>query len=307
MYRTILVPVDGSEFSAQAVPVAAAIARHSGAALHLLRVWDAAQYAYGFEIGLLPVETDGALRIDASEWMAPLAVRASVELGHNVHTAMIDGSASATIQAHSEAIGADLIVMSTHGRTGLNRAWIGSVADTVLRHSTAPLLLWRPTHEPPAATPVPPFRHILVPLDGSAAAEEVLPHAVSLGGPSCEYELVTVVRPARVPEHPYAYAASSWRTDEEATCEIVRHAQNYLQRVRERVRGACTDLRVETKVIADPSPAAGIVAAAADAGSDLIAFTSHARRAVRVVLGSVADKVLRASHGPVLLLHPRAE
>ena len=83
--------------------------------------------------------------------------------------------------SRAREIDADLIVMTSHGRTGLSRMWLGSVADGLIRHSRVPVLLLRPID---AAAPRPfahgLYKHILVPFDGSAASEEVLPAALAL-------------------------------------------------------------------------------------------------------------------------------
>jgi nucleotide-binding universal stress UspA family protein len=88
------------------------------------------------------------------------------------------------------------VAMSTHGRGPLSRFWLGSVADALMRRLPVPLLLVRPQEGAPDLSEEPPLRRILIPLDGSALAEEVLAPALALGGlVGAEYTLLWVVRP----------------------------------------------------------------------------------------------------------------
>ena len=86
-----------------------------------------------------------------------------------------------TLQAHAATSGADLIVMTTHGRGPLSRFWLGSIADEMVRLATTPVLLVRPHEEALDLTSEPGVRHILIPLDGSDLAEQVLEPARVLG------------------------------------------------------------------------------------------------------------------------------
>ena len=148
MFQRILVPLDGSEESTAAVPVAAELARRLGAALLLLEMVPTA----GATLGLAADVASGALT-DPQLYGAEVAAREQVAEGYiaavaeelagqglDVAYAVGSGSASAGIVEAARSEAADLIVMATHARGGLGRLVFGSVTDQVLRHSHVPVL-----------------------------------------------------------------------------------------------------------------------------------------------------------------------
>jgi nucleotide-binding universal stress UspA family protein len=308
MYHTILVPLDGSAFGEWALSAAVSIARRTGASLELVTV----------AVPLPAVISDGGpLAYDAA-WATAAADRATAYL--QAVTRRVTGAAELAVTQsvlggrrvaellveHAAKVGADLVVMSTHGYGPLRRAWLGSVADAVVRHSPVPVLLIRPEEEAaPDLSRESLFRRVLVPLDGSGYAEEVLTHAVALGElADASYTLVEVVVPPFVvgapigtfPAHVDATLLSDARTAADA----------YLRGVAERLRKR--ELRVETLVATEPFTAGAILEQAERLGIDLIALTTHGRGGLgRLLLGSVADKVVRGATGPVLLYRPRGE
>ena len=149
---------------------------------------------------------------------------------------------------------------------------------------------------------MPAFKRILVPLDGSALAEAVLDPAVSLGTPGVTtYTLLTVVAPLLVGVHPYPGRATAFDRDDLARRR--QEAQTYLDRVAGELRrsAATVDIRVTEHLQAAP----GILETAAAEGVDLIALATRGRGALpRLVLGSVADKVVRGAETSVLVLRP---
>src|SRR5205823_5964004 len=118
--------------------------------------------------------------------MAPVVVTSSV----------LEGPVTEAIEEHARATGTDLIVMTTHGRGALSRFWLGSVADDLVRRLSVPVLLLRPSEKGPAPAALPGFRHVLIPLDGTALAEQALEPALQLAGPtSAQFTLLRVVAP----------------------------------------------------------------------------------------------------------------
>src|SRR6202041_168770 len=107
-----------------------------------------------------------------------------------------EGEVRDVICAQAEAVGADLVVMTTHGRGPLGRFWLGSVADELVRESPVPVLLIRPTEDIVDLTQEPSLKHIMIPLDGTELSEQMLPNAISLGRfLDADFTLVRVVRP----------------------------------------------------------------------------------------------------------------
>ena len=192
--------------------------------------------------------------------------------------------------------------MTTHGRTGLSRAWLGSVADSIVRQVGVPVLMLRPCADQAAPTT---FRRVLIPLDESPRAECVLDSAVSLAGVGATYVLVDVVPPVPlVLGYVDPYSMSAAVADPEATDRAVATAKEYLARVAQRLRDRGITLIEQHVAVADhPAPTLLDTAKAHDV--DLIAIGTHGRGSSRFVLGSVADKLLRGAKTPLLVCRPR--
>jgi len=300
MIRNVLVPLDRSPFAEQALPPAIAIARRAQAQLHILYVRTlspplAFQHVDWWADALLQEEAD--YFEDVGRRVREAGIRPIVETR--------EGRVADVIRRHAANAGVDLIVMTTHGHTGLSRLWLGSVADAVVRQDSIPVLMIRPEERPTALNEHPLYTHVLVPLDGVTSAETAIEYAVSLGSLAhARYTLVRVVAPVMVPVHPYAFAGPAVRADDDATATEVQQARGYLEE--QGARLASTGLRVESKVHLSENAARGILTVAHDLQADLIAMCTHRHGAARFVLGSTADKVLRGSALPLLLMHPRA-
>ncbi len=135
----ILVPLDGSPAAEAALPVAVELARASDASLLVLRV---ASLRFDQEPG--PVDARLAPIHEAETYLQTVRERVG-SLGGRVATVIWQGSPAAAIVKAVRAYQADMVVMTTHGRTGLEREMFGSVAEAVLRGVTVPVLVVRPT------------------------------------------------------------------------------------------------------------------------------------------------------------------
>jgi nucleotide-binding universal stress UspA family protein len=290
MFRSILVPLDGSAFGEHALPLALAIARRSGAALHVVHVHDV-----GSDRLLTFYTLDPGVAQGERDYLASVAKRLTARAGVSVHPAFLKGETAEVLLGHAAATGADLVAMTTHGRGPLSRFWLGSVADEMARRSPVPLLLVRPQEPPPDLAEDVILRHLLIPLDGSPFAEQILAPAVELGRlMEADYTLLQVL-PALPP-------AST--TDFSPQEQLRTPAQAYLHRVAEPLRRQ--GLQVRTEVVVHSHPAAAILEESRSQVADLICLETHGRRGLpRVFLGSVADKVVRGAGGPVLLHRPR--
>ncbi len=169
--RTIVVPHDFSEYAEAALNVALELTWALGAELHLLHVFQPPAYAYGSELyaggsihGLL--DDHVALRRTSERRLADIAARYS-EPTHPIRTHLVEGTAVAeSIDAEATRLAADLIILGTHGRTGLAHLLLGSVAETTLRHAPCPVLT------------VPPQRRRVVETLGTHASRESAPRAL---------------------------------------------------------------------------------------------------------------------------------
>ena len=284
MYSTLVVPLDGSVFSAQAIAPAVFLSTRTHAALSLLHVHEGA-----------PNPTyrapawDEFFRAQDETYLESIAERVQSEVTASVDWALLDGDVVAAICASVEAAASPLVIMSTHGRTGIRRTWLGGVATGVLRHSSAPILMVRPHDENGAANLVStdaPFAEVIVALDGSPFAEQVLPHAMGVARASNAH--LTLLR----------------SVDAAAGVDATRDACAYLQSIASRTADGCPP--ADTRVEANRSPAAAILSIASASVRPLVAMASHGRGLSRLFLGSVADEVVRAIPGPVLMIRPRA-
>ncbi|HET9949005.1 MAG TPA: universal stress protein [Longimicrobiales bacterium] len=304
MYDEIVVPLDGSTFAEAALPLAAALSKRTKAEVHLVTVMEPIPpYAYSeWEPAV-----EEQLRSYLDDMAAKLAQRTGGEVSRGVHS----GPVVETLLREVELRKADLVVMATHGRGALSRAWLGSVADRFLRQASTPVLLVRPEERDveegteAQAEPRVAFETILVPLDGTDLSESVLDHAIAFGELfGSAFHLTRVVTYPLDVASPYVPLTVPPARD--LLAEAKADALGYLEDKAERMRRR--GLRVTTSVAVDTQPGHGILAEAEAVGCDLVAMATHGRRGVgRLILGSAADKVLRGTRVPLLLYRPGAE
>ncbi len=312
MYRSILVPLDGSGFGEHALPLALSIARRAGAALRLVHVH--APFWGGPESGAYPDDAlDRHLKGRAKAYIDHAAYRVAQVSAVDVKAVLLEGEVAPTLRGLVTSTGEDLVVMTTHGRGPLRRFWLGSVADALVRDLPVPLLLVRPAEAKAELSSELVLKHVLLPLDGTPLAEQMIEPAVALGSlTDADYTLLRVVRPGLPPTYPLEgvtldqLAEAAAREVEERERRLREYVEEYLVGVAAglRVRG----LRVQTRAVVDPQPAIAILREGAAPACDLIALATHARRGLsRFVLGSVADKVIRGAAVPVLVQRPAYE
>lgn len=304
MYRQIIVPLDGSVPAEHAAIFAVALARRSGALLRLVRVHmnDVLPAAlHGSNLGHeSPVEKwDREVREQEQQYLDQMAQRVrEFHPGTRVVVEVVDGPVVATLLARSRR--ADLMVMATHGRGTFARGWLGSVADRVVRESVTPVILVRPGEEPADLRRDVAIKRILVPQDGSQAAEAVLEPALALAtligaGITLLHVMAPLgdIGPANIPLGGHLEPAGM----------TVHEATRQLQKIADRTNLPDT----QTLLVTHPHPAQGILTAAADVGAGLVALATRGHGGVkRLILGSVADKVIRTADVPVLVVAPRA-
>ena len=286
MFNKLLVPLDGTTEAAAALPAATTLARSTGASITLVRVpvsdGDPAEALMGDHIA------EDELRATAEE-LAAGGLKVDWVIGTPpVPRFIIDAAA---------ARDADAIVMATHGRTGLARAFAGSAFERVVADSGRLVLLLKPDGKR-----LDRIETLLVPVDGTAGGALALGAAVALAhATEARLVLVDVVPPTPpwmyggVGYAPLLYVDPAW--DEEA----LRSAETYVEGLRKRLQES--GLQVETKAVRG-EVAATIDVVAEQTSADMIVMSTHALTGpARAVLGSVADSVVRTGHRPVLLVH----
>lgn len=303
LLKQLLVPVDGSPLAEYALDTAAALAHACGGQVSIIRASE--PRSEGLLDATVDYTVDDAVRAYVREVSDRLAEGGDVVTNGAVGV----GKPAEVIFRRAGEVGADLIVMTTHGRTGLRRAWLGSVANEVLRSSHLPVLMLRvPEDDVERPARVEPYRRVLVPLDGSKVSAAVLPSAALLA--RCgkgSLVLLRVVHPlplyvasAEMPAYPAAMI------DPEITRQLASNAQQELEEVAPAVAEEY-DVQVHALTVTAESAADGIIDTADLQGVDAIAMTTSGRGASRLIVGSVTDKVLRRGSYPMLLYRPRPE
>ena len=220
----------------------------------------------------------------------------------NPVTALLNGSVVGALQKYMRSSGIDLVVMSTHGRGGLSRAWYGSVADELIRTSNVPVILLRPEgrqdfHGAPTAG----IHNILLPVDGSEFSESLIQTAVAIGGrEKTHYTLLQVI----VPTPPLAFADGiGVVTNPEMSAEVQANAAAHLGEIAAGLRALGYSVALE--VVLHPDVSSAIRSYATEHAVDLIAMVTHGRGGwKRLALGSVSDSIVRGTSVPILVLHP---
>ncbi|HMO58518.1 MAG TPA: universal stress protein [Roseiflexaceae bacterium] len=302
MYRTLMVPLDGSAVGECALPLAMAIAQRADALIDLVHVCTPPA-AHDLLLRFRQEDEDISPQASSRLYLNQLADRLAAAAQVAITTTVLDGEVAATLRSHAIATGTDLVVMTTRGRGSLARATLGSVADELIRTMSLPLLLTHPVaYDTDQALPViaPGRRKILVPLDGSVLAEMVLETAVSIGSLfDAEYTLLQVIDP---PMLGYALTARAVQLDEQAVDIWRGEVLTYLDAVADRLRGR--GLSVTTDVAFGYPPHAILMYANMHA-ADLIVMATHGRSGMaRILLGSTAGTIIREAHIPVLVKRP---
>lgn len=299
MFRNVMVPVDGSSFSREAVLQGLRIASLFGATLRLVKVATTPPFSAGPEAVI--VEANSANDIHAAELANLYAIAAECRAHSTINiTASLErGPVVDALCGYARRNAVDLIVMRSQARSGIARIWFGSVADGLIRESGVPVLIVRPPSIATAMEKGFSYRRILVPLDGSVLAEQALPRAVSLGRfDGATLVLVRVVPPSTPGDGTLLSALGP------ASERDVAAAQSYLDSV---VIHYGAGVQMLTRVVVSPDPATAILREAEAEEIDLITMATRGQGTMaRSLGGSVSDRVMRESVTSTLVVHPVA-
>jgi nucleotide-binding universal stress UspA family protein len=288
--QRILVPLDGSDLAAKALSVAESIARRLSARLDLVVVVPPLVLPFvggePYIPGEVYVRLDSERTESAQKYLQTVA-QAARDHGVPIRIWLEHGDPASRLLDVASELHSALIVMTTHGRTGLARFALGSVADRVVRAGAAPVLLLRSFTEPAQDNDL---TRAIVPLDGSSLAEQPLWSVVPLlaGHVLREVTLLRVADPR----------------DGEPGRQL---CENYLNALRQRLMdrlggGGCV---VSVQAVSGRNPAATIIERAGGGAHDLVVMSTHGEAGVgRWAFGGVADRVLRDGKTPLLLVHP---
>lgn len=288
-FDDLLVPTDGSEHADDALSYALTLAERTGARVHVCSVVN--------PYTLSKVSELREARETAEGIVADAEARVE-EAGLDAVTAVREGSPADAVREYVDEAGIDCVVMSTHGRSGVERYLLGSVTEKVVRTVSVPVLA---VHADDAGGgPEGTYDRVLLPTDGSDAAGRAERTAVAFAGAfDATLDAVSVVDTTDL-------ATAAGPTGAEG--EAVRRVQKALERragtatddVAEAARAA--GVAVETSV-EEGRPHERILARARETDADAIVLGTHGRGGVeRFVLGSVAEKVVRLADRPVLVV-----
>jgi len=302
MYKVIMAPTEGSDSEGAAISVAVKLAQRFDANLHLVRVQMAPLVIETVPRPPVLMMTEATLREERLAHLRRLEALGTEcrALGDiRVITALEDGPVAPTLRDYAKKLNVDLIVMSSHARGGVSRITLGSVSDYLIRHANIPVLVVKPPASFIGATPEEKFNRIIVPLDGSALAEQILPEVVALASRlNSTVSLLQVLTPLSYSQKQIMQPGLPWwDTDIAIADSYLARAASYL--IKEGVT-------VSKDVVLSEDIATAILDYSMRARADLIAIaTSGSGGMSRFVFGTIADQVTRKSPISLLVFHPR--
>jgi nucleotide-binding universal stress UspA family protein len=301
MYKIIMVPTDGSGFDREAIRVALRMGERIGGKVRLVRV-----LATGSFFGAAPAGDSTPFAPDVPQTereralseLYALEVECKAASTANISVDLHSGPVNDVLQGYARRNNIDLIVMSTHGRSGISRLSLGSVTDSLIRHTTIPVLVVRPptSYLNPQVTK--PLKRIVVPLDGSPLAEQILAPVLALAKlEDAEITLLNVLIPHSYSQKEIADPSLPWWDKDIAI------AQAYLFRIAGDLRRSGAAVRTDIVIAENVASAIGDFASRENA--DLIAIATHGRGGLaRMIRGSVADAVMHSTRMSMLVFKP---
>lgn len=290
----IIVPLDGSELAETALPYAAALAEGLRTHLVLITAWEGTESELGTTFPTMAMEIEKSATSYFTLYLD--GVRARFGRADQTRTLVRFGDAAEEILKAVDETGARMLVIATHGRSGVGRWIYGSTAGRLLRSSHVPIVAVGPNVRRRSTEQVAP-KHLMVPLDGSPLSEAALPVAVAIAtSAGARVSLVRSVRWA-VQAYPYSLPDAYVPQIDE---ELEAGAKAYLRRMEEGLKGKVeVDAFVVRGGIAD-----GLMDVVEKQAVDLVVMTTHARAGIaRAALGSTADRMLQG-RAPVMLVRP---
>jgi len=301
MFKVIMAPTQGSDSERAAISVAEKLARRFDADLRLVRVDSAPVIIEPVPHAPMLAVTEESIREERLARLRKLEALGTEcrSLGDiRVMIALEEGPTGPTLGEYAKKFNVDLIVMSSHARGGVKRITLGSVTDYLIRHTNIPVLVVK----------APSFldlnsqqslNRIVVPLDGSVLAEQILPQVAQLASRlKSTVSLLRVLTPVTYSQQQIMQPGLPWWDIDIAVADAcLARAESYLMG---------QGLKVTKDVVLSDDVATAILDYSARTTADLIAIaTSGSGGMSRFVLGTVADEVTRKSQISVLVFHPK--
>lgn len=289
MYKRLLVPLDGSKLAELALPCAEELAAVFNSEVVLIGVCEPEESQYSHMCQLYVGKIAEMVENRIKKVNSRVIIRPVI----------LDGRPAEGIIDYAEKNDVSLMIMASHGRSGIMSWTLGSVANKVLQRTGTPILLIRAKASHLEAGAQGLFSRILVPLDGSDVGEVVLPHVRQLTEKlGAEVILLQVVAHG---QHVHTIGGLDYvRFTEQQIESMKAEAKEYLDKVSEGLAGTKGMVRSEVRV---GDTAHEIIKFADEANIRLIAISSHGRSGIRQwISGSITHKILHAGNTPVLLV-----
>jgi nucleotide-binding universal stress UspA family protein len=313
VFQRILVPLDGSALAEHALSVGSRIARFSGASLTLLRVVNSLDDVTYLSRGSAIMNLADIIARDHAEaaaYLKRIASRSDLA-GIEVITHVVEGNPAQSILYEARTYAADLIIMCSHGDTGLKRWMFGSVSLHVARHCAIPVFVLRPGADGTVVFPQTMGQvRIMVPLDGSTLAEEIITPAIALT------TALSAPRPGALHFASVVPFFTAETTDE--LDQIVKAAQEYLVSIEQQLlqREDTANLTITSSVTVLADVAHSLVELAETGkgmelikdftGCGMVAMSTHGRSGImHWMMGSIAERVLASTKLPMLIVRPQ--
>jgi len=284
-YRRMLIPLDGSELAERALPYAKNLAKTKGSEVILFTVSVAS-------VGQLDRPMKAYLELNAKE-LESQGIKASIAISY--------GNMSDEIIKFADKNKIDLIIISTHGQSGIKRWVLGSVALKVLHGTCTPVLLIKSRAHKISEVE---FKKILIPIDGSPFSEASIPYVKELAkGTDGEIVLLRVSEPPVLSADRSPAIKPSWEEYRDILMtEIQRQAEEYMEGIKANIEKS--GIKVRSQAILGKA-VESILRVAQKENINLIAMTTHGRTGVsRWIYGSVASRIVEESLQPVMLIRP---
>jgi nucleotide-binding universal stress UspA family protein len=297
MYENILVPLDGSELAEVALPYAEELARQLGSEITLVYISESVKDSQE--------DLDQSYLQKIVKSVKERAARYSNTPGNTpaikVKSVVLSGHPAGKIVEYAETENIGLIVMSTHGRSGIQRWALGSVADKVMRAATKPVVLIRAQGSRSDIRAEGLLRKVVVPLDGSKEAEAVIPYIEELAS-KLKLGVILIQVLARGYETLEGYFPLTDRQIESDKAIATAYLNNLGAILNKKGITVITEERLSIE-IRYGNAAEEIIKLADEKHVDIVAMTTHGRSGVgRRVIGSVAERILREGDTPLLLV-----
>lgn len=293
LFKNIIIPVDFSDGTENAFNLALYIARGNDLKVHLLHVVSDPQVIdplYTAEV--LPqldfedIESELRKKIDDTYVKRAESVK-------DIDVIIAKGHPASEIASQAEELKADLIVMGTHGRSGLSHMLIGSVAERVIRTSPVPVLTVHLNHKIDLQRYS--IKKILVPVDFSELSEMAFDRALQLGQ-NCNAHLDLLYAVQSITYYPFYL--TDYYSEEGTVMKVSKEAE---RRLNDLVQNRGVGYKNIDCIVSGGEPYRVIIEKAEELGSDIIIMGTHGRKGIpHVVVGSVAERVSRIAECPVI-------